>query len=82
MAVDTVRASRCPLLRKQAGPSLLFEWPGSGQCTRLTGEDIQVMLKIEHLLLATVASLMTGNALPVVPDLNRTGVHLCLNLCS
>jgi hypothetical protein len=38
------------------------------------------MLEIEYLLLTAVASLMMCNALPVVPKLDRVGVHLCLHL--
>ena len=40
------------------------------------------MLEIEYLLLTAVASLMACNALPVVPELDRVGVHLGLHLCT
>ena len=40
------------------------------------------MLEIEYLLLTAVASLMASDALPVVPELDRVGVHLRLHLCT
>ena len=38
------------------------------------------MLEIEYLLLTAVASLMASDALPVMPELDRAGVHLGLHL--
>src|SRR5215204_1816754 len=40
------------------------------------------MFEIEYLLLTAVASLMASDALPVVPELDRVGVHLRLYLCT
>jgi hypothetical protein len=40
------------------------------------------MLEVEYLLLTAVTSFMASDAVPVMPELDRVGVHLGLHLCT
>lgn len=69
-------------LRPKTRASLLFKRPRTRQRARFTGKRIEIMFQIEHLLLAALASFMTGNTVAVMPKLHDTGVHFRLHLRS
>ena len=54
----------------------------SGQCAGLALQHIQVVLQIEHLLLAAEAAFVASHAPPFVPQLDRIGVDASLDLGS
>ena len=60
----------------------LFESGRTGQCARLLLECVQIVLQLQHFLLALVAAFMPCHAPSSVPDLHVGGVDLGLGRCA
>src|SRR5688572_20103550 len=70
VALDQCLPESVVALRPAAEPSPLLQRLAPSERARLALQHVEVVFEIEDLLVPTVAPLVTGNALALVPDLD------------